>query len=444
MNKISTRTNRKISAYLYTTICVMLLISSCRKPDSPYHHDSSLQSSEVLDKWMSLQLRLMKSATGVPNQAFTRHYAYSGIAALESLAPGLAPGLNKFRKWQALTGLPMVNNSVQYYYPANVNAAMAAMNKSFFQNVKAEDLAAIDSLEAALNQEFLTKKPQDVITVSAAFGKAVATAVYEWAETDGYKNANNPYTPPVGPGLWKPTPPALASAATPYWGNNRTVISGSIQNTQPAAPIAYSQDPGSSFYLMVKQVHDASLNLTEDQKAMASFWRDVPGATTPGHWLNIVRQVMKKVGTRLDKAALTYALTGAAINDAAISVWKAKYNYNLVRPITYIREVMGYSTWNAFLGTPAHPEYVSAHSALSASVATTLQELYGNIGSFTDHTYDYLGYAPRTYSSFAKIAEEAGLSRFYAGIHYMPSITIGLTQGKKVANNIFNNNIPHY
>ena len=188
---------------------------------------------------------------------------------------------------------------------------------------------------------------------------------------------------------------------------------------------------------MVKQVYDASQNLTEDQKAMATFWRDVPGVTSPGHWLSILQQVIRKTHSRLDKTAIAYALTGAAINDGLISCWKTKYQHNLVRPITYIRNIMEYSTWNSLLGTPPHPEYSSAHTVLSTAAAAALEKLFGNIGSFTDHTYDYLGLAPRTYASFTAIGEEAGQSRLYAGIHYQPSIDAGKIQGRKVAANIF-------
>jgi hypothetical protein len=175
---------------------------------------------------------------------------------------------------------------------------------------------------------------------------------------------------------------------------------------------------------------------------MAMFWRDVPGATSPGHWLSIVQQAVQQKGASLEKAALAYALTGAAINDGLICCFKAKYQYNLVRPITYIRDVMGHSSWTPYLTTPAHPEYVSAHANLSGAAAAVLENLFGNVHSFTDHTYDYLSFAPRTYSSFTAIGEEAAQSRLYAGIHYQPSISAGLTQGRKVAANIFNNN-PH-
>ena len=419
------------------TILAVVLLAQCKKEDGLNEHRPSNESSEVIQKWMSLQIRLMKNTTGVPNQAFSRHFGYSGVAAFESIAPGI-PGNSIWKnKWNGLTGLPAADNSANYYYPANVNAAMAAINRSFFPNANAADKATIDSLESALNQGFLTTQPLAKITKSNDFGKAVAAAVFAWSETDGYKNANAPYTVPTGPGLWKPTPPTNAAPATPHWGNNRTIVTGSTLNTLPPAPPAYSTDPSSPFYLMVKKVYDASQTLTEDQKAMAMFWRDVPGTSSPGHWLSILAVTVNKTNAKLDKAALAYALTGAAVNDGLISCWKGKFQYNLLRPVTYIRETMGHGEWNSYIGTPAHPEYPSAHSSRSGAAAGVLEKLFGNVGTITDHTYDYLGYAPRSYSSFNAIAEEAGISRLYAGIHFQPAIDQGLLLGNKVADNIF-------
>ena len=56
--------------------------------------------------------------------------------------------------------------------------------------------------------------------------------------------------------------------------------------------------------------------------------------------------------------------------------------------------------------------------------------------TFTNHTYDYLGMAPRTYQSFSEMADEVGRSRVYAGIHYTWSCEKGTLQGKKIAQNI--------
>lgn len=431
---------RQSIAFLFLAVILSIVVlNSCQRGETRINQKRkpAYYSSDVLDKWMTMQLRLIRNATGIANQAFSRHFAYAGVAAFESIKPGLLGQFQWSDKWNGLTGLPVSDHPKNYYYPANVNAAMAALNKAMFPNASAADKMAIDSLEAALKQEFLDDQPESIITSSSNFGKAVAMAIFNWAETDGYKNANNPYTTPTGEGLWKPTPPAFANPATPYWGNNRTIITGSTNNTQPGSPLSYSTDPASSFYTMVKEVYDASLVLTSEQKAMAMFWKDVPGMSSPGHWLSILQQVIKQTESNLEKAALAYALTGTAINDALIACFDSKYEYNLVRPITYIREVMGHTTWNSFLGTPAHPEYSSAHSSLSFAAARIIEEIFGNVGSFTDHTYDYLGFAPRTYPSIIAVADEAGRSRFYAGIHYNPGIDAGMLQGNKVAENIF-------
>jgi len=446
MTTTSFKMNRHSIASLFLAAFVsIVLIISCQGGDASINQRGkpSSFSADVLDKWMTMQLRLMRNSTGIANHAFSRHFAYAGVTALESLKPGLNGQLYQWtKKWNGLTGLPALDHAKNYYYPANVNAAMAAINKAMFPNASAADKIAIDSLEAALKQEFLVSQPEAILTNSSNFGKAVAAAVFNWAETDGYKNANNPYAIPTGPGLWKPTAPAFANPATPYWGNNRTIITGSTNNTQSGAPLPYSTHPGSSFYTMVKEVYDASLALTDDQKAMAIFWRDIPGVSSPGHWLSILQQVIRQTETDLQKTAFAYALTGIAINDALIACFEAKYEHNLVRPITYIREVMGHTTWNSFLGTPAHPEYASAHSSLSVAAARVMEELFGNIGSFTDHTYDYLGFAPRTYPSLVAVGVEAGRSRLYAGIHYNNSIDAGTLQGNKVAANIFSKQTP--
>ena len=428
-----------IARYLLVTAITMLTFISCKKNVEFDGHPRQAfgYSPDVLDKWMSMQIRLMRNATGIPNQAFSRHFAYSGITAIESLAPGLPAHSSWTRKWNGLTGLPEFSHKTRYYFPANVNAAMATINRLMFPNASAPDKSSIDSLENALTQEFLLTEKQTIIDASAQFGKAVAGAIFAWSQTDNSNNASLPYTPPPGPGLWIPTPPAFAAALTPYWGNNRTVVKNSIINTQAPPPISYSAQPNSPFYNMVKEVYDASFTLTDEQKAMALFWRDVPGVTSPGHWLCILQQVVRQTKSSLDKAAIGYALTGAVINDGLITCLKTKYQYNLIRPVSYVRDVFGNTTWLPFLTTPAHPEYPSAHSSASAGAAEMLEQLFGNIGSFTDHTYDYLGFAPRTFPSFTAIAVEAGNSRLYAGIHYKPSIDAGLVLGKKVTTNIF-------
>src|SRR5258708_31805953 len=187
---------------------------------------------------------------------------------------------------------------------------------------------------------------------------------------------------------------------------------------------------------MVNYVNMASKRLASGKKKWALFWRDVPGVTTPGHWMSIIQQVIRQTHSRLDKATMTFAMVGICLTDANLSVMTTKYTYNLVRPITYIRKVFGDAGWLSFIPTPAHPEYSSAHSVVSAAAAEALTAIYGNIGPFTEHTWDYLGFPARTFKTFRDIAVDAGNSRFYGGIHYHPSIDAGLKQGRTVSANI--------
>jgi hypothetical protein len=189
---------------------------------------------------------------------------------------------------------------------------------------------------------------------------------------------------------------------------------------------------------MVNDLYTASKSLTTSQKNWAIFWRDVPGVTTPGHWMSIIQQVIRQGHSRLDKAAKTFAMVGICLHDANISVWKTKYTYNLVRPVTYIRRVFGDTGWLSLIPTPAHPEYSSAHAVVSSAAAEALTAIYGNIGTFTDHTWDYLGFPARTFNSFQDIGVDAGNSRYYGGIHYQFSIDLGLKQGRTVGANILN------
>jgi hypothetical protein len=441
-NKTQKMSGHLMLFFIALTITGTSLFSSCTKQNEANFkvnqgNHAGNYSSEVLDKWMTMQIRLMRNATGIPNQAFSRHFAYAGVAAFEAISPGVPP-LNRMLKINGLTSLPVASPAVHYYLPANVNAALAAINRSMFPNANHSDKTAIDSLENALKQEFLTSRSLSVINASEKFGQDVATAVFQWSESDGYKTAGAPYSPPAGPGLWVPTAPAFANASTPYWGNLRPIIKGSTNNTEIPAPLPYSTDPNSGFYKMVKHVYDVSQTLTDAQKEMAVFWRDVPGVTSPGHWLSILQQAISKTNASLEKAAIAYALTGAAINDGLIACWKMKYHHNLIRPISFIRDVMGHGSWSTLLGTPPHPEYPSAHAVLSVAAGEVMDKIFSSVQGFTDNTYNYLGMAPRNYPSFSAIGHEAAQSRLYAGIHYQQGIDAGIWQGKKVSENILN------
>jgi len=391
---------------------------------------------------MEMQVKLMSTTIANFNGPFVRVYAYTALAAYESILPGIQKNsshlfsttfLNK------LPALPAIESDKKYHWPSSANAALAYMNTAMFPITSSSNRVAMDSLEIQLKKQFSKDADAATIERSSNYGKLVAQIIFEWAETDGYRHASDPYIPPGGKGKWVPTPPNFVQASTPYWGGLRTMVIGSIENTQPSPPPSYSEDTASTFYKMIKEVYDVDQSMTPQQKDIVLFWRDInPGMTAPGHWMNILRQVLekekKKIG--LDKAAFAYALTGMALNDSWISCWKTRYEYNLLRPITFIRNVMGRTDWLPMLSTPPHPEYTSGFAAMAGAVCESLTIVFGTNYKITDHSYDHLGMNARSYQSFYAMAEEAGNSKFYGGIHYKLSVDEGLKQGKAVAKNI--------
>ena len=70
------------------------------------------------------------------------------------------------------------------------------------------------------------------------------------------------------------------------------------------------------------------------------------------------------------------ARLGIALADAFIGCWDAKFEYDLVRPVTYIRRLID-PKWETLLITPPFPEYPSGHSTQSGAAAVVLTGLFG-------------------------------------------------------------------
>jgi hypothetical protein len=225
----------------------------------------------------------------------------------------------------------------------------------------------------------------------------------------------------------------------------KPMVMDSAAQFMPPRPPAYSTDSNSAFFKGVKEVYSINKNLTAEQQLIARYWDDNPFViehsghmmfgnkkiTPGGHWMGIAAIASRQTNADVVKIAQTYALTAVALYDAFISCWDEKYRSNYVRPVTVINEKIDQS-WTPFLQTPPFPEYTSGHSTITRSAATVLTKLYGDHFAFQD-TSDlrYIG-LQRHFDSFVQAADEASVSRFYGGIHYMLSVNEGANAGRKV------------
>jgi hypothetical protein len=120
-----------------------------------------------------------------------------------------------------------------------------------------------------------------------------------------------------------------------------------------------------------------------------------------------------------------------SLMDAFICCWDEKYRSNRVRPETAIRKLIN-PEWEPLLQTPPFPEYLSGHSVVSAASAVVLTHYFGDNFAYTDSVEVSYGLPSRAFKSFQQASAEAGVSRFYGGIHFMDAITNGQEQGTKV------------
>jgi hypothetical protein len=445
---------KKKSLYAAMFISITFLLISCQKENSLATREETaiglnarnstqghLQqtktfSSNVAIEWLNMQVMQMRGYPGiVGNAAYSRHYAYSGIALYEAVVPGMPAYQSIASQLNGLSGLPKTKPGAAYHWAASANAALAYMNKKLFPGASVENKAKMDALEAHLLAQYSNEVDAATIERSVEFGKAVAKVIFDWSETDGHQNINNSYSSPAGKsgGIYWTAPNPMPVHSLPYIGNLRRIVPGSGDGAELPPP------PYDDLTNMTLEVMNAKPAPGTNGYHMAFWWRDFPGTSTPGHYVSILRQVLQKEQPSLDVAALAYALGGIIDVDITISTWQDKYKYLLARPFNY-DDVIG-NPFTALLGAP-HPEYPAGHATLSSANAEAMTAIFGEDYSFTDSTFYGMALPngttlePRHYSSFREAGEEAGWSRLYGGIHYRVSIERGFWQGRKVAHNI--------
>jgi hypothetical protein len=372
----------------------------------------------------------------------TRMFSYPNIAAYEVLSKKYSqlPVLgDKINEWKG------VSHQID---PGQINTTLAAL--SAYHHV-ARKLTYRESIINSAFQKLASEfayLPDDIEEASKAVGQLVAGKVLEWAAKDGYKETKgmNYYIVSDDPSSWKPTPPEYRPALEPHWGKLRAFLVDTPAGFTKAPPVPFDTLPNSGFYNLAKEVYESSKSLTEEQHRISIYWDDNPDlnkfkghAPYPrrhinpaAHWISIISQVIERDSTiNLADATRLYTFASVAFFDANLVSWFDKYHYNLIRPVTYIREYIDPS-WETTIITPPFPEHTSAHSACSFAVATVLSGLLGDAYLFTDSTHVQMGWGTRSFQSFDEAAWEIAISRFYGGIHYMAACKMGKEQGKEV------------
>jgi len=240
------------------------------------------------------------------------------------------------------------------------------------------------------------------------------------------------------------TPPNFATADFTQWPNVTPFALERADEFRPGPPPALTSALYTEVFNEVKSLGFInSTTRTAEQTQIGQFWN----GNIQDFWNEIAQTAALAHHLNLEHTARLFALLNISLADTGIAFFDAKYTYNFWRPVTAVRladtdgnpQTDPDPTWLP-LGTKTAPDpsYPGAHSAISKAGATVLGFYFGNRFAF-DVTSESLAGVTRHFTSFSAAAEEAGLSRIFAGQHFRTDHVAGKGLGGQVAESIDEN-----
>ncbi len=422
---------------LITAMVLLLLGSSCQQRKTPQ------LTNEEIGKVINQMTELMIHDITNPPLA-SRFFSYACLAGYEVVSEnnadyesmhGIVRGYPSIAKPDSIRG-----------YSSQLAAVLAMIETAKKMQPSGTLLNSYEDgfLNSCKNKGYRN----ETVEQSLKYAQAISKAILQYAKADGYNKISNlpRYTPINKEGCWYPTPPAYIAAIEPYFNTVRPFLLDSASQFRVAPPTPFSKDKNSSFYkLMYANYRQDADSLSDDHRNIAAFWDCNPFAVqeeghlmiglkkiSPGaHWLGIANIVCGQTKKSFEETMFIHTIVAMGLMDSFMACWDEKYRSNRIRPETAIRQLMDVH-WKPLLQTPPFPEYLSGHSCISATSAVILSHYIGDNIGFTDTTEVRYGLPPRHFNSFMQAAEEAAISRFYGGIHFMDAIEQGIAQGKEV------------
>jgi hypothetical protein len=281
------------------------------------------------------------------------------------------------------------------------------------------------------------------IAAGVAWGQTVADAIWTWRQSDGFAPTPPPFFgvqsiagTPNAFGFWRPTPPANASGATPQLATTTPWVLTRPSQFRVPPPLALTDPVYVADLNEVRTMGSLTGSLrTPDQSELALFW----ALNTPLAWDRVAAQLSAARHLSLTENAHLFALLNVTQADAIIACWDSKYRYVAWRPVTAIRTGLTPADadplWEPWLdtltGTPAHPEYPSAHSSYSGAAAFILAAEFGENTAFSLTSEIRPG--TRSFASFSDAIAEIVNARVFGGIHFRTSCLRANALGSAVA-----------
>ena len=294
------------------------------------------------------------------------------------------------------------------------------------------------SLDTELQQDLAVLPANERTSDGVTVGQTVAAQLLAIRANDGANITPPPYVPGTEPGDYQLTPPNFAAADFTQWPQVVPFALVRADQFRPDVPPALTSADYTKVFDEVKALGFInSTTRTAEQTQIGTFWN----GSIQDFWNEIAQTAALSHHLDLENSARLFALLNISLADTAIGFFDAKYTYNFWRPVTAIQlaatdgnqDTEPNLTWLPLpTKTAPDPSYPGAHSAISKAGATVLAFYFGNAFTF-DVTSESLAGVTRHFTSFSAAAEEAGLSRIYAGQHFRSDHFAGKRLGERVA-----------
>jgi hypothetical protein len=301
------------------------------------------------------------------------------------------------------------------------------------------------TLDAQL-QQALAQLPNRGKADGISIGNTVADRILALRSNDGSNAQPIPYVFGNAPGDYQSTPPNFPKQPQfTHWSRVTPFALESASQFRPGGPPRLAGDRYSDAFDQVKLLGIAgSTTATPDQALTGRFWN----GAIQNYWNEIAQTASLAHGLTTAQNARLFALLNLSFADGVIAFYDAKYTYNFWRPVTAIRaaaadgnpDTEADPNWLPEVGnTTPDPSYPGAHAVISAAGAEVLISFF-----HTDHlefsvTSEVMPGVERSFTSFPAAAEEATLSRIFAGVHFLFDLTTGQRLGSDIADFIVDN-----
>jgi membrane-associated phospholipid phosphatase len=296
------------------------------------------------------------------------------------------------------------------------------------------------TLDAELEQDLAQIPEGQDKTDGVTVGETVAAQILAFRSTDGASVTPPLFIPGNQPGDYQFTPPNFAPADFTQWPQVTPFALARADEFRPGPPPQLASEEYTRVFNEVKSLGFITKTRTQEQTLIGTFWN----GNIQDFWNEIAQTAALGHHLGLAHSARLFALLNISLADSTIALFEAKYNYQFWRPVTAI-ELAGDDgnphtqpdpNWVPLPSkTAPDPSYPGAHSALSFAGAEVLKSYLGDRFAF-DVTSESLQGVKRHFISFSAAAQEAGLSRIYAGQHFRTDHIAGKGLGAKVAESI--------